>query len=141
AVSLAVAIGAAALMLTGLVWIDPARSLMIAAVIVAGTLGLLRDSFDLALDAAPRGIDVEEVRRWLSALPGVENVHDLHIWAMSTTETALTAHLLRPDNADANHFLHEACEGLAHRFNIGHATLQVETDDAHACRLAPAEAV
>lgn len=141
AVSLAVVVGAFAMAKTGLLWIDPALSLIIAAVIVIGTWGLLRDSFDLALDAAPRGIDVEEVRRWLAALPGVEGVHDLHIWAMSTTETALTAHLLRPANADNDQFLHQACEGLERRFNIVHATIQVETDASHACRLAPAEVV
>jgi cobalt-zinc-cadmium efflux system protein len=141
AVSLAVVVGAFAMGQTGLLWIDPALGLVIAAVIVFGTWGLLRDSADLALDAAPRGIEVDEVRAWLADLPGVEEVHDLHIWAMSTTETALTVHLLRPDNPDGDHFLHEACEGLAARFHIGHATLQVETGDTHACRLAPAEVV
>ncbi|MCR5877504.1 cation diffusion facilitator family transporter [Phenylobacterium sp. J367] len=141
AVSLAVVVGAAAIMFTGFLWIDPALSLLIAVVIVIGTWGLLRDSVDLALDAAPRGIDVETVRAWLADLPGVEEVHDLHIWAMSTTETALTVHLVRPAGGDADRFLHDACEGLHARFNIGHATLQVETGAAHACRLAPAEVV
>ena len=141
AVSLAVVVGGLAIALTGLLWIDPALSLGIAAVIVLGTWGLLRESADMALDAAPRGIDVEVVRVWLAGLPGVEEVHDLHIWAMSTTETALTAHLLRPANKDADAFLHQACDGLARRFRIEHATLQVETDVAHACRLAPAGVV
>lgn len=71
----------------------------------------------------------------------MEGVHDLHVWALSTTETAMTAHILRPRNLEADSFLHTACEGLATRFRIGHATLQVETDAAHACRLAPAEVV
>ena len=146
AISVAVVIGAGVIALTGLKWIDPALSLAIAGVIVLGTWGLLRDSMNLALDAAPRGIDVAEVRAWLAALPGVEEVHDLHIWAMSTTETALTAHVIRPaarhqTGDDGDTFLHHACEELAHRFNIGHATLQVETDAANACRLAPAEVV
>jgi len=141
AVSLAVLVGAFTMAQTGILWIDPALGLLIAAVIVLGTWSLLRDSADLALDAAPRGIDVEEVRRWLAGLPGVEDVHDLHVWALSTTETAMTAHVLRPQNGDADHFLHMACEGLDVRFRIGHATLQVETDAAHACRLAPAEVV
>ncbi len=141
AVSLAVVAGALIMGETGLVWIDPTLSLFIAGVIVLGTWSLLRDSVDLALDAAPRGIDVDAVRGWLAERPGVEGVHDLHIWALSTTETALTAHLLRPVNGDCDRFLHETTEGLAHRFNIGHATLQVETDAAHACRLAPAEVV
>jgi cobalt-zinc-cadmium efflux system protein len=82
--------------LTGWLWLDPVVSLAIVAVIVAGTWGLLRDSLDLALDAAPRGVDTGAVRAWLERLPGVSEVHDLHIWAMSTTETALTAHLIRP---------------------------------------------
>ena len=141
AVSAAVVVGAGLIAVTGLKWIDPALSLGIAGVIVLGTWGLLRESMNMALDAAPKEIDVGTVRDWLAGLPGVEEVHDLHIWAMSTTETALTAHLLRPAGGDADGFLHTACEGLAARFNIGHATLQVETDAAQACRLAPAEVV
>jgi len=141
AVSLAVVVGAGLIAVTGLQWIDPLLSLGIAAVIVLGTWGLLRDSMDMALDAAPKGVDVAKVRDWLCGLPGVEEVHDLHIWAMSTTETALTAHLIRRSDGDNDGFLHTACEGLAVRFNIGHATLQVETDAAQACRLAPAEVV
>jgi cobalt-zinc-cadmium efflux system protein len=141
AVSLAVVVGGGLIAATGLAWIDPALSLGIAAVIVVGTWGLFRESVDMALDAAPKGVDVGAVHGWLAAQPGVVEVHDLHIWAMSTTETALTAHLIRPGNPDGDAFLHAACEGLARRFNIGHATLQVETDAAHACRLAPAEVV
>jgi cobalt-zinc-cadmium efflux system protein len=146
AVSLAVVVGAGLIAVTGLQWIDPALSLGIAAVIVFGTWGLLRDSMDLALDAAPKGVDVGEVRDWLCGLPGVQEIHDLHIWAMSTTETALTVHIIRPaarleSGDDSDRFLHTACEGLAARFNIGHATLQVETDAAHVCKLAPAEVV
>ena len=140
-VSLAVVAGAFAMAQTGLLWIDPALSLIIAGVIVLGTWSLLRDSMDLALDAAPRGIDVDEVRRWLKGLPGVEDVHDLHVWAISTTETAMTAHILRPANGDGDGFLHMACEGLERRFRIGHATLQIENDAAQACRLGPAEVV
>jgi cobalt-zinc-cadmium efflux system protein len=137
AISVAVVIGAGIIFLTGLQWIDPLISLGIAVIIVIGTWGLLRDSVNLALDGAPRGIDVAEVRAWLADLPGVEEIHDLHVWAMSTTETALTAHVIRPANDDGDSFLHSACEGLANRFNIGHATLQVETDSDTACRLAP----
>lgn len=141
AVSLAVVIGGAIILVTGLGWIDPALSLIITAVIVLGTWGLLRDSLDLALDAAPRGVDVEKVRRFLADLPGVTDVHDLHVWAMSTSETAMTAHLTRPENADADAFLHQACEGLLDRFGIGHATLQVETGSYEPCRLAGAGTV
>ncbi|WP_340645195.1 cation diffusion facilitator family transporter [Phenylobacterium sp.] len=141
AVSLAVVIGAGVMAITSLGWIDPALSLGIAVVIVLGTWGLLKDSVNLALDAAPKGIDVGQVRAWLTGLPGVTDVHDLHVWAMSTTETAMTAHVTRPDNLDSDAFLHTTCEGLATKFNIGHATLQVETGGAEICRLSPAEAV
>jgi cobalt-zinc-cadmium efflux system protein len=141
-ISFVVVIGAAIIALTGLQWVDPALSLGIAVVIVLGTWGLLRDSVNLALDGAPREIDVAEVRAWLSAQPGVADIHDLHIWAMSTTETALTAHVIRPaalleSGKDADSFLHDTCEALSRRFNIGHSTLQVETDADTACRLAP----
>ena len=141
-ISLTVVVGAGLMTLTtALGWLDPALSLGIAVVIVLGTWGLLRDSIDLALDAAPRGIDVPTVRAWLADLDGVTDVHDLHIWAMSTTETALTAHLTRPDNVEADSFLHAACEKLATRFGIIHCTLQVETGDGADCRLSAAEAV
>jgi cobalt-zinc-cadmium efflux system protein len=140
-ISAVVVVGAFVIALTGLQWIDPALSLGIAVVIVVGTWGLLRDSVNLALDGAPREIDVAEVRAWLAAQPGVEEIHDLHIWALSTTETALTAHVIRPANDDADQFLHTTCEALSERFNIGHSTLQVETDSENACRLAPAGVV
>jgi cobalt-zinc-cadmium efflux system protein len=141
AVSVAVVIGAFVMARTGLAWIDPALSLAIAAFILWATWGLLKESIDLSMDAAPKGIDVAEVRAWLSAQPGVVEVHDLHIWAMSTTETALTAHLIRPANDDADGFLHRTSEALARRFNIIHCTVQVETNPAHACPLAPPEVV
>jgi cobalt-zinc-cadmium efflux system protein len=141
AVSLAVVIGAGIIALTSMAWIDPALSLLIAAVIVIGTWSLLRDSVDLALDAAPRGVDVEAVRKWLLAQPGVTEVHDLHVWAMSTTETAMTVHLTRPDNRDGDEFLHATCEGLERKFRIGHSTLQVEIGGADACRLAHIHAI
>ena len=141
AVSLALVIGAGVIALTSLYWIDPALSLLIAAVIVIGTWSLLRDSVDLALDAAPKGMDVEAVRAWLLARPGVTEVHDLHIWAMSTTETALTAHVTRPLNDDGDAFLHATSEGLAAKFSIGHATLQVEVGESEHCRLTHTHAI
>jgi cobalt-zinc-cadmium efflux system protein len=141
AVSLAVVIGAFVITMTGMNWIDPALSLLIVAVIVIGSWGLLRDSVDLAMDAAPRQIDVAKVRAWLAHRPGVSDIHDLHVWAMSTTETALTAHLIRPENVSPDEFLRETCEGLAKRFNIGHATVQVETSAAAPCSLARAGSV
>jgi cobalt-zinc-cadmium efflux system protein len=142
AVSLGVVGAALVTWFTGWLWVDPAISLIIALVIVLGTWGLLRDSLDMALDAAPRGVDTAAVKAWLAARPGVTEVHDLHIWAMSTTETALTAHLIRPDNAGCDAFLRETAEGLAKTFRIGHPTLQVETGEGdHPCHLAPAHVV
>lgn len=142
AVSAGVVVAAFAMSLTNWLWLDPVVSLAIVAVIMLGTWGLLRDSLDLALDATPRGIDPAKVRDWLATRPGVSEVHDLHIWAMSTTENALTAHVVRPLDEGHDQFLHDACAELASQFNIGHVTIQVETSHgAHACRLAPAGVV
>ncbi|MCA1453408.1 cation transporter [Bradyrhizobium sp. BRP22] len=138
-VSLGVVIAALLIMSTGWLWIDPAISLLIALVVVVSGWGLMRDSVNLALDAVPRGIELAEVREFLRRLDGVSEVHDLHIWAMSTNETALTAHLVRPGGHD-DAFLHHVCAELSHRFRIHHATLQVEADGA-ACKLAPEELV
>ena len=127
---------------TGWQWIDPAVSVTIAVVIVAGTWSLLKDSINLALDAVPTNIDRQAINDYLLGLPGVSEVHDLHIWAMSTTEVALTAHLVRPHAGLDDRLLAEACQELSDRFGIGHATLQVESGDpAHPCVLAPAEVV
>jgi cobalt-zinc-cadmium efflux system protein len=141
AISAGVVVAAAAMWATGWLWLDPVVSLGIVAVIVLGTWGLLRDSLDLALDAAPRGIDPKAVRTWLADRPGVTEVHDLHIWAMSTTETAMTAHLVRPENPDNDQFLHEICGDMARLFNIGHVTIQVESGGVATCHLAGADAV
>lgn len=142
AVSVGVVVGALVIMATGWIWIDPAISLVIAAVITLGTWSLLRDSLDLALDAVPVGIDHLAVERYLQGLPGVTEVHDLHIWAMSTTETALTAHLVRPHGTLDDALLAEACTTLQGRFGIGHSTIQVESGDgARACRLASPDVV
>ncbi|MCA6112640.1 cation diffusion facilitator family transporter [Bradyrhizobium cenepequi] len=138
-VSLGVVIAALLIMSTGWLWIDPAISLVIALVVLVSGWGLMRDSVSLALDAVPRGIELAEVRDFLHTLDGVSEVHDLHVWAMSTNETALTAHLVRPGGHD-DAFLHHVCAELAHRFKISHATLQVEADGA-ACKLAPEELV
>jgi cobalt-zinc-cadmium efflux system protein len=138
-VSLGVVIAASVIMLTGWLWLDPAISLVIAAVVFWSGWGLARDSVNLALDGVPRGIELAQVRDYLAGLQGVIEVHDLHIWAMSTNETALTAHLVRPGGND-DAFLHGVCEELSHRFNIHHATLQVEAA-ADVCKLAPAERV
>ena len=138
-VSFGVVVAALIIMLTGWLWIDPAISLVIAAVVLASGWGLARDSVNLALDGVPRGIELSDVRDYLGTLDGVLEVHDLHIWAMSTNETALTAHLVRPDGTD-DAFLHQVCEELSHRFNIHHATLQIESS-GEVCKLAPAERV
>ena len=138
-VSLGVVVAAFAIMLTGWLWIDPAISLVIAAVVLASGWSLARDSVNLALDGVPRGIEHADVKDYLGQLDGVSEVHDLHIWAMSTNETALTAHLVRPGGYDDS-FLHHVCAELAHRFNIHHATLQIEAG-SDVCKLAPAEVV
>jgi cobalt-zinc-cadmium efflux system protein len=141
-VSLGVVVAGLLIGVTGWLWLDPATSLLIVAVIAVGTWGLFRDSLDLALDAVPDAIDREAVESWLRALPGVCEVHDLHIWAISTTETALTAHLVRPGAPADDAFLARVSTDLKARFAIGHATLQIEIGDAeHPCHLAPADVV
>ena len=139
AVSFGVVIAALLIMATGWLWVDPAISLCIAAVVLASGWGLARDSINLALDGVPKSIELAQVRDFLGQLDGVTEVHDLHIWAMSTNETALTAHLVRPGGTDDS-FLHDTCAKLSHRFNIHHATLQIEAG-GDVCRLAPAEVV
>lgn len=139
-VSLGVVIAGFLIIATGWQWLDPAISLVIAGVITWGTWGLLRDSINLALHAVPRGINVSEVRQYLSALPHVKEVHDLHVWPMSTTETALTAHLVRDIDACDCALLERAAQDLNVMFEIQHATIQFETMD-HRCHLAPEEKV
>jgi cobalt-zinc-cadmium efflux system protein len=140
AVSLGVVVAGLVMIYTGWLWVDPVISLVIAVVIIWGTWGLLRDSVNLALHAVPQGIVVAEVRQYLSGLPHVTEVHDLHVWPMSTTETALTAHLVRDvDDCDCA-LLDQAARDLNHRFGIQHSTLQFETLDHH-CHLASDENV
>jgi cobalt-zinc-cadmium efflux system protein len=139
AVSFGVVVAAAVIMVTGWLWVDPAVSLGVAAVVLVSGWGLARDSVNLALDGVPKDIELASVQNYLAGLDGVMEVHDLHIWAMSTNETALTAHLVRPNGHD-DAFLHQICEELSHRFRIHHATLQFETS-AEACRLAPEHVV
>lgn len=130
AVSLGVVISGALIWKYGWSWVDPIISLVIALVILLSTWGLLRDSLNLAVDAVPKGVDPEAVRSYLTGLPGVEAVHDLHIWPMSTTDTALTAHLvMQPLPAD-NRFLHDTAHELEHSFSIKHATIQLEAADS-----------
>ena len=126
-VSLGVVIAGLAIIYTGMAWIDPMTSLVIVAVIAWGTWGLAKDSIKLALHAVPEGIDAEAVKAYLSGLEGVELVHDLHIWPMSTTETALTAHLTIPDGHPGDEFLHNVSQELEKTHSIGHVTLQIES--------------
>ena len=132
AVSIGVVIAGAVIMFTGWSVIDPLVSLVIVAVILIGTWGLLKDSVSLALDAAPRGVDVGTVRQALCDLPGVTAVHDLHVWGLSTTEIALTAHLCH-DRPDADALLAEAQRLACGRFSIGHTTFQLETAPSADC--------
>jgi cobalt-zinc-cadmium efflux system protein len=134
-VSAAVIAAGAAIWFTGQHWIDPALSIAVVALILWSTWGLLRESLDLAMDAAPAHIDVAAVRDYLAGQPGVIAVHDLHIWAMGATKPALTAHLVRPGGAD-DAFLKSVGDGIVDRFGISHVTLQVERaqrDDCEHC--------
>ncbi|MEO0063476.1 MAG: hypothetical protein RLZZ08_2036 [Pseudomonadota bacterium] len=125
-------VGAGALVLwTGAVWIDPVTSLVIVAVIGWGTWGLLKDSVKMGLLGVPEAVDESAVEQFLLSLPGVATVHDLHIWPMSTTETALTAHLVMPGGNPGDDFLHHLAHELEDDFGIGHATVQVETGEVH----------
>lgn len=138
AVSLAVVVAGAMILLTGWLWLDPAVSLGVALVIVFGTWRLLRDAVNLALHGVPPGIDAVAVREHLCRHAGVAAVHDLHIWPMSTTETALTCHLVMPGGHPGDEMLAALAHELLQRFGIDHATIQVETGDPdHPCKLVP----
>ncbi|BDI60359.1 cation diffusion facilitator family transporter [Qipengyuania nanhaisediminis] len=132
-VSVGVVVAGLAIVLTGLWWIDPLVSFAIVAMIAWGTWGLAKDSLAMGLLAVPARIDVAEVRAHLAGLEGVKAVHDLHIWPMSTTETALTAHLVVPGRPPEDAFLHEIAHSLEDRFGIGHATIQIERGDGTDC--------
>ena len=132
AISAGVAIAGGVIILTGQAWIDPAASLVIIAIILFGSWGVLKEAFDLAMDTAPAAVDMAAVRAFLAACPGVSAVHDLHVWPLSTTETALTAHLVRAGGG-GDDFLKSVCRELESRFHIGHATLQVELESLEAC--------
>jgi cobalt-zinc-cadmium efflux system protein len=128
-VSLGVVISGALIFYLGFNWIDPLISLLIAAVILLSTWGLLRDSLNLAVDAVPRNVDPEAVRDYLSTLSGVRAIHDLHIWPMSTTDTALTAHMVMDEFPDSDNYLNEVAKVLQERFSINHPTIQLERHD------------
>ncbi|UYV15605.1 cation diffusion facilitator family transporter [Porphyrobacter sp. ULC335] len=134
-VSFGVVVAGLAILVTGIWWIDPAVSLVILAVIAWGTWGLARDSLTMGLLAAPARIDLAQVKQHLASFDGVTAVHDLHVWPMSTTEVALTAHLVMPGRPAADSFLRDVAASLEARFGVGHATLQVESGEApcHPC--------
>ena len=137
AVSAGVVIAGVVILFTGWLWLDPLVSLMIVAIIVSGTWGLLRDSLAMSLSAVPTQIEPGEVRRYLESLPNVARIHDLHVWPMSTTEVALTCHLVIPAGHPGDPFLMRAARELQDRFGIGHTTLQIEVSEGTACALAP----
>src|SRR6516162_3009974 len=131
-----------AIALTGWLWLDPAVSLFVSAVIVFGTWGLMKSAIGLALDAVPEGVDAAAVRAHLLDIRGVTGLHDLHIWGMSTTETALTCHLVMPNGHPGDAMLSGIAEQLHHRFGIHHATIQIElADTEEACLLTPEHVV
>ncbi len=140
AVSLGVVVSAALIIWTGWLWLDPLTSLVICASILWSTTSLLRGSIDMSMAAAPKGTDLAAIKAFLLARPGVSGIHDLHVWPISTTETALTCHLVMPaGTADA--FLMETAQMLRTTFRIGHTTLQVETHPDNGCALAPDDVV
>jgi len=136
AVSAGVVVVALLIGQTGWLWLDPAAGIAIGIVILWSSWGLLREGLNLALDAVPAGVDPAAVQAYLASLSGVTEVHDLHIWGMSTTETALTAHLVRPASQTDDRFLTDIAHELEHNFRIHHATIQIETGEGE-CRLAP----
>lgn len=135
AISLGVVIAGAITLLTGWLVVDPIVSLVIAALIVWSTWSLLKDSVVMAMQAVPPGMNTDDVRQSLENLPGVSRLHDLHIWAMSTTKTALTCHLVMPAGHPGDAFLSEASHMLASRFKIDHATFQIEVSEDSECNL------
>jgi cobalt-zinc-cadmium efflux system protein len=141
AVSVGVVIAGGAILMTGWHWIDPAVSLAVCAFIFWSTWGLLKESLRMSLGAVPGTLNPEEVRDFLARMPGVHELHDLHIWPMSTTETALTCHLVMPNGHPGDAFLMEAAHELQHRFAIHHATMQIEISSDTDCALASNETV
>ncbi len=141
-VSLGVVVSGGVILMTGWYWLDPTVSLVVSAVIVAGTWSLLRDSLTLSLDAVPPGLERAAVQHYLETLPGVIEVHDLHIWGLSTTETALTAHLICDDANGKEALLPEICGEVREHFGIGHVTIQIETPEvAERCALRPDDVI
>lgn len=135
-ISAGVVLAGFAILMTGWSWLDPAVSLGIVVVIAWSTWGLLAESLAMSLKATPSQIDTSEVHHYLAALPGVAAIHDLHIWPMSTTDTALTVHLVMPGGHPGDKFITNTANALKRDFGIGHATVQIEIDPATECMLA-----
>jgi cobalt-zinc-cadmium efflux system protein len=134
-VSLGVVAAGVLYLWTGWGWLDPAASLAVSIVVVIGTWGLFRQSLHLMFDGVPESVDLRTVREYLLARPGVVDVHDLHVWAMSTSEIALSVHLVMPDGSRGDGFLDALGVGLKERFGIDHPTIQIETGNQnHGCR-------
>jgi cobalt-zinc-cadmium efflux system protein len=141
-VSFGVVIAGFAILATGWLWLDPAISLLIGVVVLIGTWGLLKDAVNLAMDAVPASINVADVRQYFMSLPGVFDVHDLHVWAMSTTEVALTAHLVMEEPLPSESLLARVPGELHEKFGIDHPTLQIERQDGEfPCAFEPAHVV
>ena len=130
-ISAAVAVSGLVILGTNWTWLDPVMSLIVVAVIVYGTWGLLRDSVRLALDAVPPGVDLQRIREYLAAQPGVTDVHDLHVWALSTTGNALSAHLVIPAGHPGDAAVDAIVFTLREEFAMQHATLQVDLGTTH----------
>lgn len=139
AVSLGVVASAAIMWTTGWSWIDPIAAILVSIAIAWSAYGLLKSSLSVTLDAVPASVDQLAVRNWLAALKGVADVHDFHVWALSTTSVALTAHLVMPGGHPGDAFLDHVAEELKEHFRIGHVALQIELGDGPLCRLAPPE--
>lgn len=140
-VSAGVVVAGAVLWRTGWTWVDPFTSLLVSTVVLLGTWGLLRDALHLAMDGVPRNVELEKIRAFLAGLPDVATVHDLHVWAMSTTEVALTAHLVMPWRDRPPAFLAGLEHELGDRFGIAHATVQIDPSETNACARGGPDAV
>lgn len=137
AVSLGVVASAVIMLFTGWNWLDPITAILVSMVIVRAAYGLLKSSLSVALDGIPVSVDHVALNVWLEGLDGVAEVHDLHVWALSTTSNALTAHLVMPSGHPGDAFLNHVAEELREHFGIGHAAFQIELGDGPPCRLAP----
>jgi cobalt-zinc-cadmium efflux system protein len=141
AVSLGVVLAAIGIMATGWAWLDPLVAILVSLVIGWTAFGLLRSALGLSLDAVPPGIDRAAVEAWLKNHSGAAAIHDLHIWPLSTTSVALTAHLVMSGTHPGDGFLQDIAEELEHEFRIGHTTIQIEMGDGDNCRLRPEDVI